>query len=129
MHACGEVLIIYTYQCMEILFWTWLTTLMRRLSPSLATIRGPGNFPFTVTMLLVWHKRVTFCSLIYKKKIANCQDLSKKKRKKERKELWLNSLILYINGGQWDRQYIWYIHQTYSAWLRQKHAQEGGRKR
>ena len=55
---------VCVYQWIEILFGTWLMTLMSRRSPSLATIRGPGNFPFTVTMLLVWHSRVTFCSLI-----------------------------------------------------------------
>ena len=46
------------------LLGTLLTTLISNRSPSLATIRGPGNLPFTVTMLLVWHKRVTFCILI-----------------------------------------------------------------
>lgn len=57
---------INSYQWIDILFWTWLTTFMRRRSPSLASMRGPGNNPFTVTMLFVWHNRVTFCNLIYK---------------------------------------------------------------
>ena len=38
----------------------WLTTLTTTLSPSLATKRGPGNFPFTLRMVLVWHNLVTF---------------------------------------------------------------------
>jgi hypothetical protein len=54
------------YQWIEMLFWTWLTTVITRRSPSLATMRGPGNFPLTVTMLLVWQRRVTFCSITCK---------------------------------------------------------------
>lgn len=49
-----------TYQWMVTLFETWLTTLITTLSPSLATKWGPGNFPFTLRMLLVWHNLVTF---------------------------------------------------------------------
>jgi len=44
---------------MVTLFETWLTTLTRTLSPSLATKRGPGNLPFTLRMFLVWHNLVT----------------------------------------------------------------------
>lgn len=55
---------VSTYQWMVMLFGTWLTTLIRTLSPSLATMRGPGNWPFTVTMLLLWHNRVTFFNVI-----------------------------------------------------------------
>lgn len=49
---------------MVILFATLLTTLTTNLSPSLATTRGPGNFPFTVITLFVWHNLVTFVNLI-----------------------------------------------------------------
>jgi hypothetical protein len=49
-----------THQCTEMLYGTWLTTLTTTLSPSLATILGPGNWPFTVTMLFVWQSLVTF---------------------------------------------------------------------
>lgn len=50
------------YQCKLTLFDTLLTTLIMTRSPSLATIRGPGNLPFTVRMLLVLHNLVTLCS-------------------------------------------------------------------
>lgn len=57
----------FTYQWIETLYLTWLTTLMSRLSPSRAYIVGPGYRPFTVTMGLVEQSRVTFflttCSL------------------------------------------------------------------
>lgn len=54
----------FPYQWMLILLATWLTTLISKRSPSLATILGPGNCPFTVTMLFVWHSLVTFCNWI-----------------------------------------------------------------
>ena len=60
---------IYTYQWMVTLFEIWLTTLTKTLSPSLATKRGPGNFPLTLRMVLVWHNLVTFrYSILYMKK-------------------------------------------------------------
>lgn len=73
------------YQWMEMLFWTWLTTLIRSVSPSLATIRGPGNCPFTVTMLFVWHNRVTFSNLIYKTRQSfnNIKEIKTKKKHKQ----------------------------------------------
>lgn len=46
------------------LLLTWLTTLISTRSPSLATILGPGNCPFTVTMLFVLHSLLTFCFFI-----------------------------------------------------------------
>ena len=58
------ILVNHIYQCMLMLFGTWLTTLTNNLSPSLAMTGGPGNLPFTVTMLFVWHSLVTFCNLI-----------------------------------------------------------------
>ena len=54
-----------SYQWMVTLFWTWLTTLTTTRSPSLAMMGGPGNCPFTLTMLFVWHSLVTFCNSIY----------------------------------------------------------------
>lgn len=57
-----------THQWIVTLFLTWLTTLISSLSPSLAIILGPGNCPFTVTMLFVWHNLVTFFILICKTK-------------------------------------------------------------
>ena len=56
-----------SYQWMVTLFWTWLTTLTTTRSPSLAMIGGPGNRPFTLKMLFVWHNLVTFCSLTYER--------------------------------------------------------------
>lgn len=56
---------------MVILLETWFVTLIKRRSPSLATMRGPGNWPFTVTMLLVWHNRVTFCMVICNNSVIN----------------------------------------------------------
>lgn len=61
---CGLKINTVIYQWMVILLGTWLVTLIRRRSPSLATMRGPGNCPFTVTMLSVWHSLVTFWCLI-----------------------------------------------------------------
>lgn len=48
------------------LYLTWLTTLIRTLSSSLAYIVGPGNFPFTVTIGLVEHNLVAFFITTYK---------------------------------------------------------------
>ena len=39
-------------------------------SPSLATMRGPGNFPFTDTMLFVWHRRVTILQFYLKNSLT-----------------------------------------------------------
>ena len=50
------------------LFGTWLTTLIRSWSPSLAISLGPGNCPLTETRLFVWQRRVTLCILICQKK-------------------------------------------------------------
>ena len=57
----------YYYQWIEILFGTWLTTLIRSWSPSLAISLGPGNCPLTETRLFVWQRRVTLCILICEK--------------------------------------------------------------
>ena len=46
----------------------WYTTLIRRRSPSLATMRGLGNWPFIVTIVFVWHSRVTFWYFIHIRK-------------------------------------------------------------
>uniref|UniRef100_A0A0A9V3A9 Uncharacterized protein n=1 Tax=Arundo donax TaxID=35708 RepID=A0A0A9V3A9_ARUDO len=45
---------------------TLLTTLTTTRSPSLVTILGPGNLPFTVGMARVVHSRVTFCIITLK---------------------------------------------------------------
>ena len=109
----------HTYQWMEILFWTWLTTLMRRRSPSLATMRGPGNCPFTVKMLFVWHSLVTFCNLIYTIFQTRNQNIL------------VSHTRRYILADQnCSAKAIGHIHQTCSAWLCQNpgqgQAQEGG---
>lgn len=65
----------FAYQWSVTLYWTWFTTLIKSRSPSLATIRGPGSWPLTVTMLLVWHNLVTFCILICNQKLASTRTL------------------------------------------------------
>ena len=53
-------LVQVAYQWMETLYLTWLTTLTKTVSSSLAYRVGPGKFPFTVTIGFVEHKRLVF---------------------------------------------------------------------
>lgn len=56
LEMCG------TNQWMLTLLATLLTTSTTTRSPSLAKTGGPGNLPFIVMMLLVWHNLVTLCN-------------------------------------------------------------------
>lgn len=47
------------YQWMEMLYGPAFTTLIARESPFLASTVGPGNWPFTVSMLCVLHSLFT----------------------------------------------------------------------
>ena len=53
------------YQCMEMLYCPAFTTLITRESPSLASMVGPGNCPFTVSMLWVLHSLLTGIGCTY----------------------------------------------------------------
>jgi len=99
---------VIIYQWMVMLSGTWLVTLMRRRSPSLATMRGPGNCPFTVTMLFVWHSLVTFwCLICVTTTIIQFSHSQRQQQKKQKTQVnnkrWYNECcnVVLQNGSVW----------------------------